>query len=423
MASVSGSPKRLGVGRLAGPVAVSLLAHGVIAWFIGTWDATDATAPRTTETVEFALLEPSRPQTPTEPEPEVEPTEPEAEPEPAERRPEPAERRPEPAERRPEPAERRPEPAERRPEPAERRPEPPRRPQAEPTQPDEPSHGPELDLPEAERKAADAEPEGQLAFERRGGPETVARPSDLGFSALRGATGGEPAQDAPSGAQDDRVASAEERLEGFLGASAEKDYLSKRPAPELSQRGDGSFVWQGPVLGARIAPDGAVRFSDGGASVDLDDQYRPKVRFGVDDAIARSAGDDPHYAERSWFLEQTEALRRRLARKARDTRAARGLARLRRRLDAVWSAAGRSYAQKRRMLFQIWDDCAQNERGERARRVVEGFVRSRLPAGSSEAYTRSELARLNRGRASDARFAPYGGEAGDSTAARERPAL
>src|SRR5581483_10371572 len=82
-------------------------------------------------------------------------------------------------------------------------------------------------------------------------------------------------------------------------------------------------------------------------------------------------------------------------------------------LAAVWSDDRFSAAERREVLFKIWDEAAEpSDRelaaaGRRARRVIERFVRRRLPRGSPDGFADDELARLNARRADGPRFDPY----------------
>jgi len=66
----------------------------------------------------------------------------------------------------------------------------------------------------------------------------------------------------------------------------------------------------------------------------------------------------------------------------------------------------------REALFELWDECAEGEgptgeAGTRARAMVIGWIRARLPAGSAGAYTPAEIAALDARRSSTQHFAPY----------------
>lgn len=117
-----------------------------------------------------------------------------------------------------------------------------------------------------------------------------------------------------------------------------------------------------------------------------------------------------------------------------------GLAALEGELAALWSDTSKPAIERRRLLFERWDeseeapegtaaevvrvqsaavapDAIRAQAGERARDAIEAFIRARLPAGSGDAYGAEELAALDRRRTSRQRFAPYGAQAkaGDAT--------
>jgi hypothetical protein len=82
-----------------------------------------------------------------------------------------------------------------------------------------------------------------------------------------------------------------------------------------------------------------------------------------------------------------------------------------RNLEQLW-ASTRDPDARRRMLFAMWDECAEGEgalgeAGERARAIVIGWIRSHLPAGSPDAYTADAIESLSRIRSSKQAFAPY----------------
>ncbi|UJR87325.1 MULTISPECIES: hypothetical protein [Sandaracinus] len=120
----------------------------------------------------------------------------------------------------------------------------------------------------------------------------------------------------------------------------------------------------------------------------------------------RAAGQDPNAAERLRFLDETEELRDRLtdAHAARERAAA--LPRLRARVRRIW-AASRPAADRRRALFELWDDASEDDVGRSAREAIERFVREEFPEGSADAYSDCEIEHLNASRESTGRFAPY----------------
>ncbi len=111
----------------------------------------------------------------------------------------------------------------------------------------------------------------------------------------------------------------------------------------------------------------------------------------------------------------------------RERRATRLLAERQREMDAairalparlhdVWADSAQPPSRRRRLLFELWDECGERsgrdppsiaENGEKSRRLIESFIDENLPLGSDQAYTRTELDRLNGSRASRQRFEPY----------------
>lgn len=155
---------------------------------------------------------------------------------------------------------------------------------------------------------------------------------------------------APVGTDRDKATRLSRALtEELRLAAAEITHLSKRPPPKLKRLHDGSYSWEGSVFTARIAPDGTVSFDDapdfivdgfgiGPFMIGNDPRrgrepaptsfsmtyylrelvdYLPVIKlfghFDLEAALARARSGDPHVAERLWFLQQTEALRRDLA--------------------------------------------------------------------------------------------------------------
>lgn len=233
----------------------------------------------------------------------------------------------------------------------------------------------------------------------------------------------------PTSADVERAMEAE--IDAALREAARAPHLSERPPPSLRRTSDGGYRWEGTGFIARIEPDGAVSFSDlpglrfGGLGPEADPtayaDFRPapgalppgstvdvRFRFDITEALERRHGNDPYYADRAWFLEQTEEVRDRLARRHAEEQHRRQLLRLRGRLDALMQDETRTLAARHREVFATWDDFDEDEVGRRARDALIAFVRERWPEGSANAFTDAELDALNAGRTSTERFAPYG---------------
>jgi hypothetical protein len=115
---------------------------------------------------------------------------------------------------------------------------------------------------------------------------------------------------------DDAHTAATQALTASLYASANRPaYREQRAPPKLVPAADGGYDYTARAHGgavllfrAHIAGDGTVRFEDG---ANLQPAPIPiGGAFEVDDLLRRG---EKHSAEKRWFLEQTAALRERLA--------------------------------------------------------------------------------------------------------------
>lgn len=193
--------------------------------------------------------------------------------------------------------------------------------------------------------------------------------------------------------------------EAYLGAqAAAKTYITHRTF-HLTPHTDGTMHWQGTGFEAVIHPDGSVTFSD-----------RPGVEydwgsgqgsFDLTDMIMGSAGQDPHAAERAWFMEHAEDTIDQLEQQARARAAAHSVSSVRGRCRAIWQDATRSAADRRRAIFELWDEADESGDGRTARDQIIAFIRESIPDSSADAYRFSEIARLNANRQSSERFEPY----------------
>jgi hypothetical protein len=58
-------------------------------------------------------------------------------------------------------------------------------------------------------------------------------------------------------------------------------------------------------------------------------------------------------------------------------------------------------------LFELWDECAEGDAGDRARAQVIGWIGAHLPDGHTGEFTAAEIAALDAHRASRQHFSPY----------------
>jgi hypothetical protein len=79
---------------------------------------------------------------------------------------------------------------------------------------------------------------------------------------------------------------------------------------------------------------------------------------------------------------------------------------MQRNLERLWATERNPLARKA-ALFEMWDECEEDEAGLRARSIVIGWIRKYLPAGSPDAYTADEITTLQAHCTSSRPFAPY----------------
>ncbi len=163
---------------------------------------------------------------------------------------------------------------------------------------------------------------------------------------------------------------------------------------------------------AVIGEDGSIDFVDqhfgGGAMVLL-----AWLSFDATDEAMRAAREDPYLAEKLRFMDATRPERMAVRRRHDRVVMRRALDDLPAYLDAVWRQTAWTPATRRRILFALWDEAAEQGNsllvagGAEARATIERFIAETIPPSSRHAFTGGELAELNRIRTSRHAFAPY----------------
>lgn len=158
-------------------------------------------------------------------------------------------------------------------------------------------------------------------------------------------------------------------------------------------------------------------------------------RFGGVADLALRRGQRKQARAKQEFLDSTAPIRAALERAhvQEQQRAARS--RLGQELATLWRDETRTLAERKRALFELWDECEESMEGDAAgslrdepdraagavsevdaergrggeamRRRIEAFVRQVAPVGSAQAFDTAELSRLNARRHSRQRFDPY----------------
>jgi hypothetical protein len=120
------------------------------------------------------------------------------------------------------------------------------------------------------------------------------------------------------------------------------------------------------------------------------------LRFDISDAFSRHHGNDPYASAKLRALDATRETRARMSARVRAETLARTP-------DFVHANIARALAlapaDRRRALFELWNECDDSPSGELARAEI-------LATAHAESYTGDELAELNAARASSTLFAP-----------------
>src|SRR5262249_8706762 len=121
---------------------------------------------------------------------------------------------------------------------------------------------------------------------------------------------------------------------------------------------------------------------------------------------------DPYASRKLHVLDATRDQRAEIGSRHRIEQLSKAAQIMRANLDRVWATV-RDLDARKQALFELWDVCAETGgatargAGAVARRLVVGFIRAKLPAGSASAFTAAELAAFNLKRQSQAAFQPY----------------
>jgi hypothetical protein len=180
----------------------------------------------------------------------------------------------------------------------------------------------------------------------------------------------------------------------------------------LRPDGNGTSKIERQPFRIKVAADGTVKIRDKANW----QQKGLNAEFDVTDAFMREQGMDPYGSEKLKLLDATREERVEIGKRYRTQQLARSAELARNNVLRLWSMTADVRARKQG-LFELWDDCAEETTadgsaelaagGEAARRYVIGFIRSKLPPGSHDAFTPTEIAQLNGARRSRSRFAPY----------------
>lgn len=173
--------------------------------------------------------------------------------------------------------------------------------------------------------------------------------------------------------------------------------------------GDGGYREDRTTFEARVDRDGHIKFTDK-ANLKLEGLGGS---FDLTDAVMRAMGDDPYGYEKKRIMERTRETRAGMAVAERGELLNEALRKLPGYLRRIWGHPTWTVAQKRRALFALWDEVAEEgppevlRAGEAVRAIIVRFIGETLPEGSADGFTGEELEKMNRARKSRRPFQPY----------------
>jgi len=180
----------------------------------------------------------------------------------------------------------------------------------------------------------------------------------------------------------------------------------QRDAEELRPAGGGTYESDQGAYRAHVAADGTVHLEDA-PNLQV---HGLSGSFDVTDWAMRSHGQDPYAGQKLRFLERTLEQRVAIGRRHRTRQLARSAELARHNVDRLLAITP-DLDERKRGLFELWDDCAESgddelvRGGAAARALILGVIRAEL--AGTDAYTADELVRFNARRTSTAAFAPY----------------
>ncbi|MBL4633162.1 MAG: hypothetical protein JKY56_04775 [Kofleriaceae bacterium] len=149
----------------------------------------------------------------------------------------------------------------------------------------------------------------------------------------------------------------------------------------------------------------------------MDDKTKMPVlkgRFDLTDAVMASFGEVLYPYRKLKLMDETREARGKMAQAYQAEVLKEALFGYRKRLSEIWRAPNYSVAERKRLLFLLWDECAETgpvaivTTARAIRATTLHFIRQKLPSDHQQAYSDKELQSLNAKRQSKNRFRPYG---------------
>ncbi len=205
------------------------------------------------------------------------------------------------------------------------------------------------------------------------------------------------------------VASAQ-RYDGPPGLSPSGPEVDLLVPPNVDAP-DQREVTPGLELLHQMMPKQELHVGDHRVVIELDGSVDVTPLYGV--LTLRFGFKDPYSLQIRRTLEATFEQRAAMHQQYREAAMEFALTDLPLYLELVWAHPTWSVETRKRILFELWDECAERgpeylvQGGAAARELIESFIRYQLPAHGQHHFSPAELARLNRIRSSSKPFAPY----------------
>ncbi|MCP4445325.1 MAG: hypothetical protein GY811_08275 [Myxococcales bacterium] len=184
--------------------------------------------------------------------------------------------------------------------------------------------------------------------------------------------------------------------------------------------GGGSMRAVGEPYHAKIRSNGKIEFNDKPnielEGLQLSKQYRIPVlagHFDITDAVMSALGEQLYPYRKMRLMEESREMRAEMAFESNEHDLRHALTNYGQHLKWVWRQSEPSLLERRKALFLLWDECAEEGSTElltsarSIRAMTLSFIRANLPQDSGDGYSALELQRLNQRRKSSVQFAPY----------------
>jgi hypothetical protein len=139
--------------------------------------------------------------------------------------------------------------------------------------------------------------------------------------------------------------------------------------------------------------------------------------FDLTDEIMRALGQDPYALDKAHFLSATFEFRIKLAIEARKEYMRKALDKLPERLEELWGDHRYTARERRRILYELWFETDITPEAGRVVRMIENFIRRRLPCEGADAYTPGEIEAFGKSHP-ERRFVP-----GEDCGKKQKPGM